>query len=98
MDKPGFRDLPSGKVVVMGNGDFAIGGCICSETGLSGLIYMPLPERREIDSDTSDLFPVGSIAEQPAALIYFTTPAAIQQTIDVLHEVMEQQAQRTEAT
>lgn len=68
-----------------------------SETGLSGLIYMPLPERREVDSDTSDLFPVGSVQEQPAALIYFTTPEAIQQTIDVLYEIKEQQAQRPEA-
>lgn len=97
MDKLGFRDLPSGKVVVMGNGDFALGGCVCTETGLSGLIYLPLPERREIDSDTSDLYPVGSVAEQPAALIYFTTPEAIQQTIDVLHEIKEQQAQRAKA-
>lgn len=96
MDRIGFRDLPSAKVVVMGKGDFAVGGCICSETGLSGLLYMPLPERREPGTDTTDLFPIGSVAEAPAALIYFTSPEAIQQTIGVLYEIKEQQAGRTE--
>lgn len=92
-----FTPLPSGKYVVMGSGNFAVGGCICSATGMDGIIYMPLEEPRPVGSDTTDLFPIGSIQAEAAAVIYFETEAAIIQSIEVLQEVLEQHRRRKES-
>lgn len=86
--------LPSGKYVVMGSGNFAVGGCICSVSGMNGIIYMPLDEPRPVGTDTTDLFPIGSIQAEAAAVIYFENEAAIRQSIEVLQEVLEQHLQR----
>lgn len=86
--------LPSGKYVVMGSGHFAVGGCVCSVTGMDGILYLPLDEPRPVGSDTSDLFPIGSIQHEAAAVIYFQTEASIRQSIEVLQEVLEQHLKR----
>ena len=88
--------LPSGKYVVMGSGNFAVGGCICSVTGMDGIVYVPLDEPRPVGSDTTDLFPIGSIQPDAAAVIYFQTEAAIRQSIEVLQEVLKQHQKRKE--
>ena len=73
---------------LMGYGNVAIGGCKQPD-GTSGLVYMDMGETREIDADTTDLFPVGSEADPSKLLacIYFKDGSAIQQTIDVLREM-----------
>lgn len=86
MNKRELFDLPTGKVVIMGNGDFCVGGCYSTELDMHGLVYMPLPERREPGTPTTDLFPVGSRAVDPAAIVYFKTPAAMRQTMGYLTE------------
>lgn len=82
-----FIQLESGKVVVMGLGHFALGGCICPATGFEGIVYMPLAEPRERDADCGDLFPEGEPALDPAAVIYFTTPEAVAQSIALLAQL-----------
>lgn len=89
-----FIPLPSGKYVVMGSGNFAVGGCICSVSGMDGIVYMPLDEPRQVGSDTTDLYPIGSIQAEAAAVIYFQTEAAILQSIEVLQDVLEQHRRR----
>ena len=73
---------------LMGYGNVAIGGCKQPD-GTSGLIYLDMVETREIDADTTDLFPVRSEADPSKLLacIYFKDGSAIQQTIDVLREM-----------
>lgn len=73
---------------LMGYGNVSIGGCKQPD-GTSGLIYLDMGETREIDADTTDLFPVGSKADPSKLLacIYFKDGSAIQQTIDVLREM-----------
>lgn len=90
MSEDKFIDLPSGKVVIMGSGDFAVGGAFSPDLGMHCLMYLPLPERREPGTDTTDIFPVGSRADNPAALIYFKTPGAIRQTMGYLAELLAQ--------
>ena len=78
---------------VMGYGRVAIGGAL-QPNGMQCLLYLDMGEAREINSDTSDLFPPGStVAPQKIlAAIYFKDTAAIQQTIDVLREMQEELA------
>lgn len=73
---------------VMGYGKVAIGGGLQPD-GSSALLYMDMGETRPIDTDTTDLFPVGSHAERAKLLacVYFKDSAAIQQTIEVLQEM-----------
>ena len=73
---------------VMGYGRVAIGGGL-QPNGMSCLLYMDMGETREIDTDTIDLFPIGSVADpgKTLAAIYFKNGKAIQQTIDVLREM-----------
>lgn len=93
-----FFDLPTGKTVIMGNGDFAVGGCYSPELNMHGLLYMPLPERRQPGESTTDLFPVGSRAVDPAAIIYFKTPAAMRQTMGYLTEKLAELEGKTAGT
>lgn len=93
-----FVSLESGKVVVMGKGDFSVGGCICSATGLDGIVYFPLEVPRIPGTDTTDIFPIGSLQTEPAAVIYFTSEDAIRQSIDVLREVLQQHLDRKAQT
>lgn len=76
---------------IMGYGRVAIGGGR-QPNGSSALLYMDMGETRPINADATDLFPVGSIADQNKlmACIYFKDAAAIQQTIDVLREMQEE--------
>lgn len=57
--------------------------------GTTCLLYLDMGEIREIDADTTDLFPVGSAADPSKlmACIRFKDGVAIQQTIDVLQEM-----------
>lgn len=73
---------------VMGYGRVAIGGAL-QPNGMHCLLYMDMGETREINADTSDLFPPGTSADPQKLLaaIYFKDGAAIQQTIDVLREM-----------
>lgn len=96
-----IRDLPSGKIVVMGKGDFAVGCCTESTigldtTGMRGIIYLTLPERRPVGTDTTDLFPIGSQANEPAAVIYFANEEAVDQTISYLNDLKLQFRERLE--
>ena len=86
--KPVKQEPVAHKWPLMGYGNVAIGGCKQPD-GTSGLIYLDMGETREIDADTTDLFPVGSEADPSKLLacIYFKDGSAIQQTIDVLHEM-----------
>jgi hypothetical protein len=74
---------------LMGYGNVAIGGGINPGDGTPCLLYLDMGEIRDIDADTSDLFPIGSAAdpEKLMACIRFKDSAAIQQTIDVLQEM-----------
>lgn len=78
--------------VDMGFGKFAVGGCKHFETGVPGIIYLHLPEPREFGADTSDVYPENSQpnAEDIASNIFFHTPGAMQQTIDVLLELQRE--------
>lgn len=73
---------------LMGYGRVAIGGARQPD-GTSALLYMNMGETREINADTTDLFPIGTHADpsKTLACIFFKDSAAIQQTIDVLHEM-----------
>ena len=73
---------------LMGYGNVAIGGGKQPD-GTSCLMYLDMDEMREIDADTSDLFPIGTEApkDKLLACIRFKDGAAIQQTIDVLREM-----------
>lgn len=93
-----FIPLESAKYVVMGSGNFAVGGCISGDSSLDGIIYMPLESPREVGADTTDLFPIGSRQTEPAAVIYFETEAAILQSIEVLNEVLERHRSRKAGT
>lgn len=72
----------------MGYGQVAIGGGMQPD-GNSALLYMDMGEVRDIDADTTDIFPIGTSADPSKLLacIYFKDSAAIQQTIDVLKEM-----------
>lgn len=98
MSERDFFDLPTGKVVIMGNGDFGVGGCYSPELDMHGIIYLPLPERREPGTPTTDLFPVGSRAVEPAAIIYFKSPAALRQTMGYLTEKLAELEGKTAGT
>lgn len=75
---------------IMGYGEVAIGGGR-SPDGIPCILYMDMGEVREINADTSDLFPLGSTAkaDKVLACVYFKDGAAIQQTIDVLREMQD---------
>ncbi len=74
---------------IMGYGNVAIGGGRDKEDGMSCLVYLKLDESREINADTTDVFPVGKEAPQDKLLacVYFKDGAAMQQTIEVLQEM-----------
>ena len=76
---------------VMGDGQVAIGGGK-QPNGMSALLYLEMGEAREIDADTTDLFPVGSEAapDKLMACVYFKDGAAMQQTIDILREMQQE--------
>lgn len=95
MEKPIYTPLPTAKVVVMGDGNFAVGSTFSHEMGMHCLMYLTLPERREPGTDTTDIYPVGSRAQEPAALIYFKTPAAIRQTMGYLAELLAEAEGKT---
>lgn len=76
---------------VMGYGQVAIGGGK-QPNGMSALLYLKMGEAREINADTTDLFPVGSevAPDKLMACVYFKDGAAMQQTIDVLREMQQE--------
>lgn len=84
---PKYQPLPSGTVVVMGRGDFAISAVVCPATGVEGITYLPLPEPREFDADCSDLFTEGTLAENPAAVIYFEDSRSVAKSIAMLMQL-----------
>ena len=79
--EPVAREWP-----IRGYGNVAIGGGRNKADGSSYLLYLKLDEPREINADTTDVFPVGQEAPQEKLLacVYFKDGAAIQQTIEVL--------------
>lgn len=80
------------RCAVMGEGKVAIGGCKRSTDGLPGIVYLDMAgEQREINADTTDLFPVGSAIEPSRVLaaVHFLTAESVQQSIDVLREILE---------
>ncbi|EIF32555.1 hypothetical protein BCh11DRAFT_00283 [Burkholderia sp. Ch1-1] len=76
-------------VARMGYGSVAVGGCLSEETGEPGIIYLALDSAREIDSDTTDVYPVGSRPGPDRVLAYvsFRTAEAVDQTISILEEL-----------
>ena len=83
--------LNSRKWPVMGYGQVAIGGGIQPD-GVRALLYLDMGETRAIGADTTDLFPIGSVADASKLLacVKFKDSAAIQQTIDVLKEMQDE--------
>lgn len=73
----------------MGHGVVSIGDCFSPELQEPGIIFMDLPEPREIGIDTGDVFPEGSRAPADRTLAYvsFANGAAIDQTIAVLQRI-----------
>ncbi|CAK0155369.1 gp43 [Burkholderia pseudomallei] len=73
----------------MGHGIVAIGECFSPELQEPGVIFMKLPEQRDIGLDTGDVFPEGSRAPSDKMLAYisFANPNAIDQTISVLQRI-----------
>ncbi|CAJ3005192.1 Uncharacterised protein [Burkholderia pseudomallei] len=73
----------------MGHGVVAIGDCFSPELQEPGIIFMELPEQRDIGLDTGDVFPEGSRAPSDKVLAYisFANPNAIDQTISVLQRI-----------
>ncbi|MGF6806250.1 hypothetical protein OKW30_001376 [Paraburkholderia sp. Clong3] len=74
-------------VAQMGHGSVAVGGCFSPEANAPGIIYMALDEPREINADTSDVYPVGARARNVLAFVTFANAAAVDQTIGILHEL-----------
>lgn len=74
---------------IMGYGGVAIGRGHNKEDGMNCLIYLKLDGPREINADTTDVFPVGREVPQDKLLacVYFKDGAAMQQTIEVLQEM-----------
>lgn len=82
------------RAALMGHGRVAIGQCKDQKSGTPGIIYLDMgDEQRAIDSDTSDLFSPGSVADESKVLacVYFATPEAVHQSITVLHELLADQ-------
>lgn len=80
------------RCAVMGEGKVAIGGCKRSTDSLPGVVYLDMGgEKRDIDADTTDLFPVGTAVDPTKVLaaVYFLTAESVQQSIDVLQELLE---------
>lgn len=77
---------------IMGFGRVAVGGCKGADNQLPGIIYLDMDgEQREPDTPCDDLFQPGT-APDPSkilACIHFSTAASVFQTIDVLHELLE---------
>ncbi|CAK1568559.1 Uncharacterised protein [Burkholderia pseudomallei] len=73
----------------MGHGVVSIGECFSPELQEPGIIFMKLPEQRDIGLDTGDVFPAGSRAPSDKMLAYisFANPNAIDQTISVLQRI-----------
>ena len=84
--------------VDMGFGKFAVGSCTCAVTGVPGLLYLHLDERRPHNADCSDVFPVGSTAPEDriASIIHFHSAQALQQTIDELLAIQREHYQVAE--
>ena len=85
--------------VRMGFGKVAVGSCKDPEDGTPGIIYLPLDFPRAFDSDTTDVYPVGSAVPRSKflACIYFHSPETLQQSIDVLLEIQKESYPATAA-
>ena len=73
----------------MGFGKVAIGSCDLP-CGGRGLLYLDMRgEQREINEDTTDLYPIGSELDPGSVLarVDFATADAVRQTIQVLEEM-----------
>lgn len=76
-------------MVNMGFGKVAVGECICSDTGVPGIIYLSLEEPRNHDADCSDVYPPDTIvcASKVLAGVYFHNIEVVDQSIEVLQEI-----------
>lgn len=95
------RPVDGYRYALMGHGRVAIGHCMHSDTGTPGIIYLDLGgEQREIGADTSDVFPRGQSADPSKILacVHFLTPESVQQSIDVLRELLADQFGVTSAS
>lgn len=82
----------SAEPIEMGLGKIAIGGCMRSTDGAPGVIYLKMPDAREINADCTDIYPVGTNPPDGSMLacIYFLTPESLQQSINVLIELQDE--------
>lgn len=77
---------------IMGFGKVAVGGCKGADNQLPGIIYLDMDgEQRAPDTPCDDLFQPGTTPDPSKILacIHFSTTASVFQTIDVLHELLE---------
>ncbi len=74
--------------IVMGLGKYAVGGCQHSQDKTNGICYLKLETARALNADCTDIYPIGS-AQEPEAVIYFTSIPAIDQTLEILNEIRE---------
>lgn len=89
IEQPAAAPIDEVTCARMGHGVVAIGDCFSPELQEPGIIFMELPEQRDIGLDTGDVFPEGSRAPSDKMLAYisFANPNAIDQTISVLQRI-----------
>jgi len=78
---------------VMGFGKVSVGRCEAQdENKTQGIIYLDSGVTRPLNEDTSDIFPIGSEApkDKVLACVYFATPESVQQTINILSELLSE--------
>jgi hypothetical protein len=80
----------------MGLGNYAVGGCQHSQDKTNGICYLKLETARALNTDCTDIYPIGS-AQEPEVVIYFTSIPAIDQTLEVLNEIRAKMVSETSA-
>lgn len=77
------------EMVNMGFGKVAVGECRCSDTGVPGIIYLPLEQPREHDADCSDVYAAQTMVDPSKVLagVYFHNLAVVDQTIEVMQDI-----------
>lgn len=89
VEQPAATPIDEVTCARMGHGVVSIGECFSPELQEPGIIFMKLPEQRDIGLDTGDVFPAGSRVPSDKMLAYisFANPNAIDQTISVLQRI-----------
>ncbi|CAJ7341964.1 Uncharacterised protein [Burkholderia pseudomallei] len=89
IEQPAATPIDKVTCARMGHGVVSIGECFSPELQEPGIIFMKLPEQRDIGLDTGDVFPAGSRVPSDKMLAYisFANPNAIDQTISVLQRI-----------